>query len=331
MTNAHVVKGFMLNDLTVSFVTLDDTAPPKLKPTLLYSDARRDLAILRVDTDRPPLEVSAAGTELSGLEVAIVGNPVGDAGQAQINKVTTGKLSAPIRRDAGWTYYELSAQAYFGNSGGPVVDAKTGKLVGVIQSILGDGKQTSYCIPYSEALRALNSLPENKADEAKFLRIAAGRHYLDYIADHLPEMELNAEDAMAGQLVRLEAKSFGASVNVRVRTTDGRVATMSLAEFMDSLRSKHTKVYPTINKTAIPAIKASSEIPSSLASLAVVRIEAYLAMYNLATADSKTRKAFEDAMDAKKAASTKAAKAFKEAYDKFLDDLERSLPASKSK
>jgi S1-C subfamily serine protease len=330
MTNAHVIKGFMLNDLTVSFVTLDDTAPPKLKPTLLYTDPRRDLAILRVVTDRPPLEVTETGTELSGLEVAIVGNPVGDAGQAQINKVTTGKLSAPIRRDAGWTYYELSAQAYFGNSGGPVVDAKSGKLVGVIQSILGDGKRKSYCIPFGEALRALDSLPASKEDEPKATKIAQARHYLDYIADHLPGMELDAQDAMVGQLNKLRAKASGGDVTVTVRTKDGRLSTMSLAEFMTLMKERHSANYPNFTKV-LPIVNGSSEIPSSLKQLMRERIETYDSMYSLASQSTKTEKAFKEAMDSRKAANVKKAKDFKEAYDKFLDDLERSLPASKSK
>jgi S1-C subfamily serine protease len=330
MTNAHVIKGSMLTDLTVSFVTLDDTAPPKLKPTLLYTDPRRDLAILRVDTDRPPLEMTEAGTELSGLGVAIVGNPKGDAGQAEINKVTTGKLSAPIRRDAGWTYYELSAQAYFGNSGGPVVDAKTGNLVGVIQSILGDGKQKSYCIPFNEALRAINSLPASKEDEPKATKIAQARHYLDYIADHLPGMELDAEGGMVGQLNKLRAKASGGDVTVTVRTTDGRRATMSLTEYMTLMKERHNQYYPNFNKV-LPMVSGSSEIPSSLKQLMRERIETYDSMYSLANQSTKTEKAFKDAMDSRKAANVSKAKAFKEAYDKFLDDLERSLPATKSK
>jgi S1-C subfamily serine protease len=323
MTNAHVINSFLLSDLTVSFVSLDDTAPPKLKPTLLYTDARRDLAILRVDTDRPPLEITAPGTDLSGMSVAVVGNPRGDAGQAEINKVTRGTLSNPIRRDAGWTYYELRAEAFFGNSGGPVVNEKTGKLVGVMQSILGDGKQKSYCIPYGEAVRALELLPTSKADEPKFTRLAAARHYLDYIADHLPEMEMNAEDAMAGQLIRLQAKAIGASVEIRVRTKEGREFVITLTEFMEQLRSKHTAIYPNLSKVCMPAVDASSEIPSSLRQLMRQRIEAYMNMYSLANQETKTEKGFRDAMEARKSASLKAAAAFKDAYKKFLDDLER--------
>lgn len=324
MTNAHVTNSVALDDLRVSFVTLDDTAPPKLKPTLLYTDPRRDLAILRVDTDRPPLEMVERGTDLSGMEVAVVGNPRGDGGQAQINKVTTGKLSAPVRRDAGWTYYELFAEAFFGNSGGPVVERKTGKLVGVMQSILGDGKSKSYCIPFGEAQRALDTLPP-KEDEAKAARVAAGRHYLGYIHDHLPEMERFAELAMQGQLNRLRAKARGGDVRVTVRLTDGRALVLTLTEFMDLMREKHNQNYPVITKV-VPTVGNSPEIPSALKSAMRLRVETYSNMYGLADGETKTEKGFLDAIDARKSANAKAAKAFQEAYDKFFDDLERNPP-----
>lgn len=328
MTNAHVIAGQLMDDFRVSFVSLNDTAPPGLKPTLLYTDPRRDLAILRVDTDRPPLDPVETGTELSGLDVAIVGNPKGAAGQAEINKVTTGKLSAPIRRDAGWTYYELSAQAYFGNSGGPVVDRNSGKLVGVIQSILGDGKQRSYCIPYGEALRALESLPK-KEEESKATKVALGRHYLDYINQHLPALEGDAENAMEGQLARLRAKAAGVGVNVTVRNNAGQLTTMSLAEFMTLMKERHQTIYPNFNKI-MPMINGSAEIPSSLKQLMRERIETYFAMYSLASATTNTEKAFKEAMDSRKSANVKKGLAFKDAYGKFLDELERS-PVNKAK
>ena len=326
MTNAHVIRGQHIDDLRVSFVSLDDTAPPGLKAVLLYTDPRRDLSILRVDTDRPPLEMTEAGTELSGMQVAVVGNPRGDAGQADINKVTTGKLSAPIRRDAGWTYYELSAQAYFGNSGGPVVDAKSGKVVGVMQSILGSGKQKSYCIPFGEANRALDTLPASKEQEPAVTKIAQARHYLDYIDDHLPAMENNAQLAMEGQLNRLRAKAFGGNVTVTLTTPDGRRQVFTLPEFMVFIKDKHTKTFPSFAKV-MPMINASSEMPSSLRQLMRERIETYFSMYSLANQDTETEKSFLKHMEERKAAHLKKTGEFKDAYDKFLDVLERKAPA----
>ena len=317
MTNAHVVAGISLDKMTVSFVSIGDTAPPKIKPMLLHFDKRRDLAILRVDTDRAPLEFTPSGTDLSHMEVAVIGNPRGDAGQAEINKVTTGKLSVPIRRDAGWTYYELSAQAYFGNSGGPVVDAKTGKLVGVMQSILGDGKNKSYCIPYGEAIAALDQLPNADKQEAAN-RVATARCSLEVIASRLPEMETKADIAMNAQCLRLLGKSAG--LEFLFKLPDG--TTVSLSDYLDGLKDLFKELSPAAAKAKATIDRASSQIPKSLRDAVSLRLESCWAMYNLANSTTNTLKGFEDAIAKRKATNSMAVKRFETEYSAYLDSVD---------
>jgi hypothetical protein len=285
---------------------------------LLHFDKRRDLAILKVDTDRTPLEFTPSGTELSHMEVAVIGNPRGDAGQAEINKVTTGKLSAPIRRDAGWTYYELSAQAYFGNSGGPVVDAKTGKVVGVMQSILGDGKNKSYCIPYGEATRALDHLPADDKQEAAAIRVAAARYSLEVIASRMPEMETKADIAMNAQCLRLLGKSAG--LEFLFKLPDGTV--VSLSEYLTALKVLFKELSPEAGKARTAVDRASSDIPKSLRDAVSLRLETCWAMYNLANSTTNTLKGFEDAINKRKATSNAAVKKFDTEYAAHLDAVD---------
>jgi S1-C subfamily serine protease len=331
VTNAHVIAGRSIRDFTVSFVSLDDTAPPRLKAVLLFLDIRRDLAILRVDSDRPPLETAGPGLDLQGLEVAVVGNPKGDANQAEINKVTTGRLSAPIRRDAGWTYYELSATAYFGNSGGPVVDLKSGKLVGVMQSILGDGKSKSYCIPFGEAIGAINALPA-KEHEPKAVKIAAGRHALEYISGKLPEIEKNASRAMDVQCTLLRIKAQGP--RSRYVMEDGSLLSkpeiMAIwTEVMHALKEPLAEVMQTIDAELLPAIKASAEIPTALKDLARQRVVACEYMRELANSTTDTEKSFQRHMIERRSSSIARAKEFDAAYKKYLDAVE--VGAAKAK
>jgi S1-C subfamily serine protease len=318
MTNNHVISGIPLDELKVSFVSVDDTAPAPLKPTLLYCDPRRDLAILRVETDRPPLDMCPSGTELTGLEVAVVGNPRGDGGQAQVNKVTTGSLSSPVRRNAEWTYYELRAEAFFGNSGGPVVDLKTGKLVGVMQSILGDGRNKSYCIPYGEAMRALDRLPASLDKEPEAIKIAAGRHAVDFIKAKLPVIEDNASVAMELQLNILEHGPR----NVGSRLKDGRV--FQAADVMTALKETHGKTYAQLKKLADGPIAASPEMPSALRSAVRVRLEKCEGMRQLAASKTETKNAFVAAMHARQAESDKAVHTFHDEYDKFLSNMDKA-------
>jgi S1-C subfamily serine protease len=323
MTNFHVISGALLDDLTVSFVTLDDTAPAPLKPTLLYCNPERDLAILRVDTDRPPLQFCPNDTKLEGLEVAVVGNPTdGVRGQVTVNKVTTGHLAAPIRRDAGWTYYELRAEARPGNSGGPVVDRKTGKLVGVMQSIaLGKGPLRSYCIPYGEAKLALDRLPESKDKEPQAIKVAAARHYLDYFKREMPALESTARLGMQVQLHLLRAKAGlgGGEVVVRDNRT-GKI--MPGSEVMAQLKDEFDKVYPQLGKLLDGPIKAGPEVPSGLAQKARLRLETCGKMRSLASARTDTETAFRKEIDNRAAANDKAARAFDEDYKKFVDGLD---------
>jgi hypothetical protein len=306
-------------------VSLDNTDPPKLKPTLLFVDVRRDLAVLRVPTDRPALEITAPGTELSGLEVAVVGNPRGDAGQAEINKVTTGTLSAPIRRHADQTFYELSAEAFFGNSGGPVVDLKTGKLVGVMQSILGDGKSKSYCIPFGEAVRALEQLPADKKQEAAAIRIAAGRHGLEYLVGKLPVIEENADLTMVGQLILLKTRDQ----NFSILLDNGKLFTREmLKEEMLKLKQIHADTFKTFAE-ATKAIDKSPEIPQLLREHAKERIGTCGKMRFLASATTETEVSFRKHMNAYRAASREAIKKFEATYKKYLDSLDASPSASK--
>jgi hypothetical protein len=155
------------------------------------------------------------------------------------------------------------------------------------------------------------------------------RHYLDYISDHLPDMEKNADIAMEGQLNRLRAKAFGGDVTVTLTTPDGRRSVYTLAEFMDILKEKHAKKYPVFQKV-MPLVSGSSEMPSALKQLMRLRVETYLNMYSLANQSTNTERAFVQAMDARKLANARAAKAFTEAYDKWLDELERK-PIEKDK
>jgi S1-C subfamily serine protease len=331
MTNHHVIAKALVEDLRVSFVSLDDTAPPALKPTLLYADPRRDLAILRVDTDRPPLEMVAPGTELSGLAVAVVGNP-GDRdvrNLVQINKVTTGTLAAPVR-GKGWTYYELRAEAYFGNSGGPVVERTGGKVVGVMQSIAGDGKTKSYCIPYGEATRALDSLPASRGDEPKAARLAAARHYLAYIADKLPRIEKNADLAMQAQLANLLAGGNGSGDITLINEDTGRTFRVSLSELMAELREEHAKAFALVTRLNARHVDVSAAIPSRLRQLLRERIETCGAMRSLANARTNWEDTFRREMAKRKTANDAKARAFRAEYEKFQDHIE-STPADKGK
>jgi len=218
----------------------------------------------------------------------------------------------------------LRAEARPGNSGGPVVDAKTGKLVGVMQSIaVGKGPERSYCIPFGEPKLALDRLPADKDKEAQAIKVAAARHALDYFNREMPAIENMARNAMTLQLNVLKAKAQGGGA--RVEILDRRTGQfLSAAEVLTQLKEDYAKSYARREKMADGPIKASPEVPSALASRARQRLEACAAMRSLAGSKTQTETGFRKEIDARTAASETAVRTFEEDYKKFREGLDES-------
>jgi serine protease Do len=146
-------------------------------------DRSRDVAVLRIDG--PPLPALRLGSrELAaeGTSIALIGFPVG--GQLGMIPVThRGLLSSVANvvmptpsarhldsravmqlREGGFAIYQLDATAYPGNSGGPLLDAETGQVIGVMSMVLAKGSREtaishpsgiSYAIPIRHVLDLL--------------------------------------------------------------------------------------------------------------------------------------------------------------------------------
>lgn len=172
-TNVHVIAddGGQITDKHVERCSAMFFAPgkdmgKKLRVTVLYADATQDLALLKVATEREPLALSDGEEVVEDLPVAVVGNPrsefsAPDFPAQDINKVTTGKfLQAILNRRTRLVEYEIDATIAPGNSGGPVISLKSGKVIGVATHGLGNlatgAILQKFCMPASlleDALR----------------------------------------------------------------------------------------------------------------------------------------------------------------------------------
>ncbi len=125
VTNNHVIDG--ANVVQVSF---DDQE--KLDAELIGTDARTDIALLKIKTDRKYPYVKFSGkTPRVGDWVLAVGNPFGLGGT-----VTAGIVSA-LARDIGsgpYDFMQIDAAVNRGNSGGPTFNLE-GDVVGVNTAI----------------------------------------------------------------------------------------------------------------------------------------------------------------------------------------------------
>jgi serine protease Do len=149
---------------------------------VVATDRSRDLALLRLEgAPLKPLELDEPGTAREGQSVALMGFPIGGTlGFAPVThrgivaSVTTAALPASTAanldpralvrlREGNFQLLQLDATAYPGNSGGPVFDATSGRVIGVVnmvlvkagrESALSSPTGISYAVPVA-ALREL--------------------------------------------------------------------------------------------------------------------------------------------------------------------------------
>jgi S1-C subfamily serine protease len=188
VTNAHVI-GDTANlpfgtQLRVRIVA-GLVGQPERVATLVRSDVAHDLALLRIEGDPlPALALGAAETVPEGTAVAFIGFPIGGTlGMSLVThrgiissvprivmppasaRLLTERAVAQIR-DGAFLIYQLDATAYPGNSGGPLFDVDSGRVIGVLNSVLTKGlRETalsnpsgiSYAIPVQHVLELLKT------------------------------------------------------------------------------------------------------------------------------------------------------------------------------
>ncbi len=153
ITNNHVIGD--ANDITV--ILHDGT---RLKAEIVGKDAKVDLAVLKVKSDKPLPAVKLGDSDKLrvGDWVIAVGNPFGLGGS-----VTAGIVSAR-GRDIGSgsydDYIQTDAAINKGNSGGPLFNSD-GEVVGINTAILspsGGSVGIGFAVPTSQATPVIDQL-----------------------------------------------------------------------------------------------------------------------------------------------------------------------------
>lgn len=163
-------------------VTQVDGSTEVREANLLVSERQHDLAVLKLKgPPLPALTLSRAGAAREGMDVALVGFPIGGAlgfkhvthrgivasivasalpssNSRQLNEGAASRL-----RQGSFELLQLDATAYPGNSGGPLVDVETGHVLGVINMVLIKGNRESALsqptgITYAVPVRYLTEL-----------------------------------------------------------------------------------------------------------------------------------------------------------------------------
>jgi len=154
MTNHHVVK-----DATEILVRLSDRR--ELVAEVIGSDARSDIALLKVDADNlPVVKIGDSGHLKVGEWVLAIGSPFGFD-----HSVTAGIVSAKGRslpRENYVPFIQTDVAINPGNSGGPLFDLD-GNVVGInsqIYSRTGGFMGLSFAIPIDMAMQVVAQLKD---------------------------------------------------------------------------------------------------------------------------------------------------------------------------
>ncbi len=188
VTCAHVIERSKDpaadGDLVVSTREGPDRARAR-RAEIVELDRVHDLALLRVEgAAMPAFELDKPAPAREGQRVAFVGFPIGGAlgfspvtHRGTISSITSVALPSPTAqqldvrtinriREGSFEMLQLDATAYPGNSGGPLFDADSGELLGVInmvtlkgtrESALSHPSGISYAIPVSFVQRLLGA------------------------------------------------------------------------------------------------------------------------------------------------------------------------------
>ncbi|MCH4826815.1 S1C family serine protease [Planococcus halocryophilus] len=140
LTNAHVV-------LDASYITVKNSDGQEFNGNIIGKSETQDLAIVRVDelAGKEPLEIEMKSVDI-GTPVVAIGSP-----NDQSNTATTGEITdTALDFSDQFEYtnlYEMSAEIAQGSSGGPLIAADNGKLLGINSIIIEENPESGYAIP----------------------------------------------------------------------------------------------------------------------------------------------------------------------------------------
>lgn len=143
VTNAHVVAGY-------SDVLVRNSAGQESPGTVIGISDTLDIALIQSDAyaKTEPLPIENKTSDI-GIEVIAIGSPQGFENSASIGYLTGTNREMTID---GYNFvydelYQIDAQIDQGSSGGPLFDAKTGKVIGINSIVYLNYQSFAFAIP----------------------------------------------------------------------------------------------------------------------------------------------------------------------------------------
>ena len=181
VTNAHVVAGY-------TDVVVRNSVGKDFAGTVIGISDRYDIALIKSEANKnvKPFVTETKETPI-GTEVIALGSPKGLENTASIGYLTG--LNRDMEMDFIYEkIYQIDAQIDHGSSGGPLLDATTGKVVGINSLLYKDNTVFGFSIPMHSMQKQvddwINEPMSNKAVAALF----------NVYDDYVPESYQNSED-----------------------------------------------------------------------------------------------------------------------------------------
>lgn len=156
VTNYHVIENAESIEVTFS----DETVTPA---TVLGSDPRNDLAVLKVDLDAShlfPVTLGRSADLRVGQRAIAIGNPFGLDRTLTVGVVSA--LERPLQLDDNRTIFNViqtDAAINPGNSGGPLLNSR-GEVIGVNTAVRQDAQGIGFAVPVDTVHRVVPVLIE---------------------------------------------------------------------------------------------------------------------------------------------------------------------------
>lgn len=176
LTNAHVAKD-------AGYIVVKNEQGQEFQGQVIGISEKTDVALIRVPdlAGKDPL-ILDTNTATVGTKVVAIGSPKDQYGTTTEGIIQS--IGAEFVDDYTYDHlYEITAKLNRGSSGGPLINAETGYVIGINSIILEDHPEIGYAIPLSAVINLVNEwaakdvkidfdddsdFDNNHADEAYF-------------------------------------------------------------------------------------------------------------------------------------------------------------------
>ena len=176
LSNAHVA-GYGTASIEISF-----KGEKYQDAQVLYVDTEHDVAILGIPPKKVPEKATDAKLDcsdrrLNGAEVAAFGHPEG------LTYSASRGIVSQVRVYDGVDWVQTDAAINPGNSGGPLIDLKTGSVVGVNAMGLKDTEGLNFAVPIQPICKIIDLYNEGKNPQPPLLPFTFATN--EYTEEHV--------------------------------------------------------------------------------------------------------------------------------------------------